>query len=138
MKIAHSKTIPYFGNSSYPTVAHELDGNYYFQFKPNTDIDSLTFDSFVDEVPENAMEIPYINHAGTNPTLHMLYVKRACKGLNTLYKAINEVKSLCSTSMVGPLLALHEAVNRLLLEDTAYRDANEIINIINDGEEQDE
>lgn len=138
MKIAHSKTIPYFGNSGYPAVAHELDGNYYFQFKPNTDIDSLTFDSFVDEVPENAMEIPYINHAGTNPTLHMLYVKRACKGLNTLYKAINEVKSLCSTSMVGPLLALHEAVNRLLLEDTAYRDANEIINIINDGEEQDE
>ena len=138
MKIAHSKTIPYFGNSSYPTVAHELDGNYYFQFKPNTDIDSLAFDSFVDEVPENAKEIPFINYAGTSSTLHMRYVKQACKGLNTLYKAINEVKGLYSTSMVGPLLAMHEAVNRLLLEDTAYRDANEIINIINDGEEQDE
>lgn len=138
MKVAHSRTIPYFGSTGYPETAYELDGNYYFQFKPNTDIDSLAFDSFVDAVPENAMEIPFISHAGTNPTLHMLYVKRACKGLNTLYKAINEVKSLCYTSMAGPLLALHEAVNRLLLEDVAYRDANEIINIINDGEEQDE
>lgn len=138
MKVAHSRTIPYFGSTGYPETAYELDGNYYFQFKPNTDIDSLAFDSFVDAVPENAMEIPFISHAGTNPTLHMLYVKRACKGLNTLYKAINEVKSLCYTSMAGPLLAMHEAVNRLLLEDVAYRDANEIINIINDGEEQDE
>lgn len=72
----------------------------------------------------------------SNPGLHHLYVTWFIKHLHVLDKAIKEIDNLSSTSMVSVQLALYNERKKLVEENAAYYEANEILKSIGLGIEE--
>lgn len=69
----------------------------------------------------------------TNPTLHLLYVKWAVANLVVIDRAIKQLEKQANISLYGTIYALIKERNKLLKEDAAYADANEILQIARTG-----
>lgn len=68
-----------------------------------------------------------IDHSKSNPSLHALYVKNACGALALIDRAIRELENRHSLSLLGMISAMRTERARLLREEAAYRDADEIL-----------
>ena len=65
-----------------------------------------------------------------NPKLHMLYTKWACEHLTLINKMIRRLGDCDNINMLGPQEALMKEKRKLIKNDKAYADANEIIKSI--------
>lgn len=69
----------------------------------------------------------------TNPALHLLYVKWAVANLVTLDRAIKQIEKRGHNSLNEACRALIKERNKLVKEDAAHADANEILQIAKSG-----
>ena len=69
----------------------------------------------------------------TNPTLHLLYVKWAIANLVAIDRAIRQMTKLNHNSLNEAIWALLKQKEKLIKEDAAHADANEILQIANTG-----
>lgn len=63
----------------------------------------------------------------SNPGLHLLYVKHAIKHLRYINKCIKKFNGFSNTNMLPILEALTAEKDKLIANNAAYADANEII-----------
>lgn len=67
------------------------------------------------------------DHRMSNPGLHILYTKWACKHLHTIRKQIMELNGFSNVNMIAVSNALVREYQRLVRENAAYADAHEIL-----------
>lgn len=80
------------------------------------------------------MEKTYVNDfRKENPKLHMLYVKWACRHLTIIDRQIRELHELSNLNMLDMIAAMDEQRRKLIRENAAYHDANEILKEIRIG-----
>lgn len=66
----------------------------------------------------------------SNPQAHLLYVKWAVKHLVTIDDCIRKITNFSNLNMMNILEAMWEERNKLVRENAAYADAQEIISSI--------
>jgi hypothetical protein len=76
------------------------------------------------------------DHRKSNPKLHMLYVKWACKHLTIIDGCIKKMNRESNCNMHDPIEALRNARAKLIKENAAYFDAHEVMNEIRIGKEK--
>ena len=69
----------------------------------------------------------------TNPGLHLIYTKWACRHLTILDRMIQELNDCANINMDDPCLALANARAHLVNTNAAYADADEILKLIESG-----
>jgi glutathionyl-hydroquinone reductase len=62
----------------------------------------------------------------SNPKLHALYVKWACTHLTVIDRQIKELQDFANINMLDVAVALEAARMKLVRENPAYKDADEI------------
>jgi hypothetical protein len=67
------------------------------------------------------------NHEESNPALHGLYVKTAIDHLLTIDRAIKTFHDKSNLNMNGATRALYRERNKLVQENKAYADAQELL-----------
>lgn len=70
----------------------------------------------------------------TNPNLHMFYVKQAVLHLREIDRAIRSLDRLSNLNMSDVIQAMLTERKRLVEENAAYADAQEIIQIYREGQ----
>lgn len=65
-----------------------------------------------------------------NPALHMLYVKTATQHLTSIDKTIRRFSRYSNLNMLDVICALENERKKLIEENTAYADADEILQLI--------
>lgn len=63
----------------------------------------------------------------TNPGLHLLYVKTACKHLAMIDSMIKRVSACSNLNMDNLMFAIIDEREKLVTDDAAYADADEIL-----------
>lgn len=76
------------------------------------------------------------DHRKSNPGLHMLYVKWACKHLTIIDGCIKKMNRESNCNMHEPVEALRKSRAGLIANNAAYHDAHEIMNEIRVGKEK--
>jgi len=69
----------------------------------------------------------------TNPALHLLYTKWAVGNLVVIDRALKKLVDTHNISMFGAIFALNKERAKLVAEDAAYADADEILRIAKAG-----
>jgi hypothetical protein len=67
------------------------------------------------------------------PALHLLYTKWAVGNLVAIDRALKKLADTHNISMFGAIFALKKERAKLVAEDAAYADANEILQIAKTG-----
>lgn len=65
-----------------------------------------------------------------NPDLHMLYVKWACAHLTKIDRCIRFIDDCSNLNMLGMTIAMQEQRTKLVTENAAYAEAQEILDMI--------
>lgn len=66
----------------------------------------------------------------TNPALHLFLVKNACRNLAVIDRCTRMMVDRAALSLMEPIVALEKERMRLVQEDAAYSDADEILSSI--------
>lgn len=75
-----------------------------------------------------------IDHSESNPGLHFLYVKWGIKHLHEINKMIRTLDNFSNINMHSFILVLIKEKEKIINENKAYYDANEILESIGLGE----
>lgn len=67
--------------------------------------------------------------SATKPELHRIYVKFAISGLTAIDRAAALIAAESKTSIMGCLMALQTEREKLIQEDAAYAEADELLKI---------
>lgn len=65
-----------------------------------------------------------------NPNTHLLYVKWACKHLTIIKKCIKIINDEHNINMLDIINAMDNEYNKLITNNKAYKDAHEILDLI--------
>jgi len=70
------------------------------------------------------------DHRKENPSLHLLYIKRAVKHLCILHEMVRTLYGESNNNLLDVIAAMEEETKKLCQENAAYHDAQEILDEI--------